>query len=152
MFYYMIAGQMPWTLHSKAYIVGQITEGIQIWDVKVPFLARKLILQMTAMDPNDRPLPNEILASGDLTAVESEVSPVSLVSMHQSMSSDFVVKYSTGPTQQATTTPSEKKELVKAFGRRLGAACIGKKRRSGVFQSGVFTGKVLPPIETFQTS
>lgn len=144
--YYMLAGYLPWAIngHSRASIMEQIKSGIQYWDARIPKLARRLITQMTLLEPSNR-LPAEDVKSSQLFDLIGANAAVHLVSARQSFSSDIVLKFNTSAAGAPDGVP-EKKDTIKAFG-SIALACIGKRRqsvsfgsRSKLLRSQTFTG------------
>lgn len=150
MLYYMIAGYLPWSVRSKAGLIAQIQSGIQFWDSRIPYGARKLIMQMTRIIPSDRIRAEHIDLSQFLENGDTSL-PIPVVSVHQSLSSDIVLKFNTSAAAGASMAdaPPEKKEMIKAFG-NIAFTCIGKRRQSGVFRSNLPSKSRPQPVQTFK--
>ena len=86
LFYYMMAGYLPWSVRSKAGLIAQIKSGIQYWDARIPYNARKLIMQMTRIKPNDRIRAEDIHIS-EFFDLGDTSNLVPVVNAHQSLSS-----------------------------------------------------------------
>lgn len=127
--YYIIAGYLPWSVHSRADLIEQIKAGIQYWDARIPYHVRRLIIQMTNKDPSADDIERQL---GELLAAEA---PIPLLSAHQSLSSDLLLKFNTGTMAVASADGIlEKKDTVKAFG-NIALACLGKRRSCGLAAS-----------------
>ena len=155
--YYMITQELPWSIGSRQSLIVQIKQGIQFWNIKVPYPVRKLIMQMTTLIPSDRLTPGQILQAQVLQENDNQAQMAQLITPHQSVSSDVVIKYSTGTgvaCQEAS--PTERKDMIKCFG-TIGLSTVMKRRKSIISQmvkrGGQYkTGSVLEPIHTFRAS
>ena len=129
MLYYMMSRELPWSTGSRQGLIAQIKQGIQLWSLKIPYPVRKLIIQMTAMNPSDRPLPGQILAAQVVQDNENAMASQLLVP-HQSISSDMVIRYSTGTSFPLVDgMQTERKDTIKSFG-AIGLTTLMKRRKS----------------------